>query len=736
MTEVRGGVFRRPALAIGFELWLFVFVAFAGTTLLFPHPILRLGAILLFAAPVLAWAILRVRGPFDMLDVAILAAIGAHLVVSLSSLDREGSLEASAIVVVYAGVYWLARRIGADPELRRVAVVAVVMALAFWIAVIAVTWVVEKAIDTGTFGWPPRLDAHQPWVWGSINTPPVLLLLAAPFVAWLPSGILRRVLLTVLAASAVVIIPFSVGRAAWLGIAVAVVSAEVLFGFPVISRLRAAFSGHIGRSVLPTLGAVGVAALLLVLVRLEQIAAAMDSRVRLWQQAWGLFAADPLTGAGPTTFGWARLAHVPDFTDRVAAGAAHNVPMQTLAEGGLLLAAAMLLLVAAWTSGVIARRDQLDRAQRVAIAVLIGFAAFSMLDDFSFLPAVIILVIILAAWALPPTPAGSPRDSATGPRALLVPGALAVAALMSVPTAVSLGTMRIGLAEARMAAVDGRWDDAVGGIRRAAEAQPSNALHWLSLGLAEHHLGRDDAAVDAYSAARDASPGDPRAWGALAVLAPNEEEERRLLEEAARRSNDPQYAYRLAAALRAAGDDAGATDYLAIASVIEPRLYASVAREMQPDVRAALPRAVATVGSLAGLDPHEVEWNASLGADEVHAGASVQWRVARDVDTGDVPAAMASLTAARREGPHAPHTWEAASAVARMTCDRGEFERAEATLDLAGRAPNPLQHAVVIRRPGLYREPDLGDYQPLEGPSLPDLRQWPLGLIEVPDCGW
>ena len=36
------------------------------------------------------------------------------------------------------------------------------------------------------------------------------------------------------------------------------------------------------------------------------------------------------------------------------------------------------------------------------MAALIGFAAFSLLDDFSFLPAVTVLVIILAAWSLPP----------------------------------------------------------------------------------------------------------------------------------------------------------------------------------------------------------------------------------------------------------------------------------------------------------------------------------------------
>src|SRR5687768_3556961 len=156
---------RTPAVVIGFELWLFVFVAFAGTTLLWTQPTLRLGALLVFALPVLVWAIVRVRGPLNVVDVAILVGLGAHLIVSVFSLDRETSLEASAIVLVYACAYWLARHIGADPALRRTTVIAVVMALAFWLVLIAITWVVEKVVDVQAFGWPPPLDAYQAYAW-------------------------------------------------------------------------------------------------------------------------------------------------------------------------------------------------------------------------------------------------------------------------------------------------------------------------------------------------------------------------------------------------------------------------------------------------------------------------------------------------------------------------------------------------------------------------------------------
>ncbi|MDQ3690366.1 MAG: hypothetical protein M3406_10095, partial [Chloroflexota bacterium] len=129
---MRAGIVGR----LGFELWAFVFVAFAGTTLLWTQPAMRLGAIVIFALPVLAWALVRVRGPFDLLDIAILGGIGAHLLVAVMSLDREGSLEATAIVVVYAAAYWLARHVGTDPVLRRTVAVAVVMALTAWLVLI------------------------------------------------------------------------------------------------------------------------------------------------------------------------------------------------------------------------------------------------------------------------------------------------------------------------------------------------------------------------------------------------------------------------------------------------------------------------------------------------------------------------------------------------------------------------------------------------------------------------
>jgi hypothetical protein len=53
-----------------------------------------------------------------------------------------------------------------------------------------------------------------------------------------------------------------------------------------------------------------------------------------------------------------------------------------------------------------------------------------------------------------------------------------------------------------------------------------------------------------------------------------------------------------------------------------------------------------------------------------------------------------------------------------------------------GREAQANDHGIVERPGGLYLEQELGDYQPLDGASVPPTPQWPIGLVEVPDCDW
>lgn len=722
-----------------FQPWLFAFVAFAGTTLLFTHPALRAGAQLAFAVPVFAWALLRIRGPMHLLDIAIVAGIVAHLVVSFASLDPQGSLEASGIVVVYASTFWLARHVDARPRLRRVGVVAVVLAIMFWLVILAITWCAEKVVDVGAFGWPPRLDAKQAYVWGSVNTPPVLVLLVAPFVAWLPPSSFRRTMVVLLALAAVIIVPFSVGRAAWVGMAVALAAAEPLFGFPIGRRVLAAVRrGSVAaRGGVAAAGLVALALIAVIVSRLDSLVAVIDSRIRLWQQGAGLFAADPLTGAGPSTFPWARLTHAPDFVDRVGARLTHSIPMQTLAEGGLVLGIAVVAIAIAWITLIVDRREQLDTRRRLAAAAVIGYAGLGLFDDLSFLPAVTVIVVVLAAWAIPsPLEPAPVRGRLVGTRGLLLPAVLAITAVVALPGVIWINTARIETEAARRAAFAGDWERSLAGFRRGVDLQPSNALYWAGVGLIEHRLGHDEAAREAYAVGREFSPGDPRPWGALAALTDDPEEERALLLEAARRSNTPQYAYRLARAHLAAGDRTAGARFLAVAVVIRPGLFAVVPDDLRAEVRDALPEAVATVGSIAGRDPDEALWNAALASGEVHPAAPLPWHAMERLAAGVPDDAQRLVNEAIGTTPRDPRAHQAASALARARCDRAAYEHAESALDRLGREASDPDHGIAERPGGLYLEQEFGDYQPLNGPSVPATPQWPLGLVEVPDCGW
>jgi hypothetical protein len=156
---------------------------------------------------------------------------------------------------------------------------------------------------------------------------------------------------------------------------------------------------------------------------------------------------------------------------------------------------------------------------------------------------------------------------------------------------------------------------------------------------------------------------------------------------------------------------------------------------MRSSVRSELPAAIARVGSVEGRDPREVAWNAALAAGEMEPDAPIQWQVAGRVRDGDLAGARALLEEAELREARSVRTWQAAVAVAALTCDRAERERAEANIERLGRESIGGDHRVAERRPGVYREPDLGDYQPLSEASLPSPPEWPLGLIEVPDCG-
>jgi hypothetical protein len=208
------------------------------------------------------------------------------------------------------------------------------------------------------------------------------------------------------------------------------------------------------------------------------------------------------------------------------------------------------------------------------------------------------------------------------------------------------------------------------------------------------------------------------------------------LSEAARRSNDPRYAFRLGTALARDGDSDAAARACAIAVVLAPDWFATVPAERWPAVRDAIPQAIGIVGSVAGRDPEEARWNAALAFDDLPRGAPSQWQAVQHAANGDMAEARVLLSRAQDEEPNKPRTDEAAWAIAWLDCNRADYARAESRLELRRMDPDAGDHPVIEGRAGLYRDVELGDYQPIAGRSVPVAPPWPVGLIEVPNCGW
>ncbi|MEO8247597.1 MAG: hypothetical protein ABI622_10825, partial [Chloroflexota bacterium] len=204
-------------VAVGLQLWAFLFVAFMGSELLAAEPTLRVIAQVGWAAPVAAWAAWRLRGPRTGLDWAILGALAAMLLVALASADPQGSMDSLGLAVAYALAFWAMREVGTMPRLRAAVAVGVSYALTFWLILVAAFWLLEKIGWFTASGTLPALESNQVFIWGTTNAFPVMALVALPFIAWQRPGTPRTLLFACWAAATVIVIPLSMGRAAWLG---------------------------------------------------------------------------------------------------------------------------------------------------------------------------------------------------------------------------------------------------------------------------------------------------------------------------------------------------------------------------------------------------------------------------------------------------------------------------------------------------------------------------------------
>lgn len=715
----------RWVLPIAFAAWSFVFVAFLGTALPAFDPVARIVAQVAYVAPLAAWAVWRLRGPRDELDLAILAGLVLTFAVSVASLDLTGSLEALALALSVALLFWAMRELGSMAALRTSLATGSSLAIALWLLIAASTWVGEKVNWIAAGGGVPPLDSSRIFGWSSPNTFPAMMLLGLPIFLAAGPTVARRALLIVFVACSVVVLPFSVGRAGYLGIGVALVAYELLRGAPLVRNPRS-------RRVLAGVALlVGGGLVWLWVTRGEELTSSLlGTRISIWQQAISIFADRPLTGAGPSTFHWLRLEHAPDYGDRVGVYLAHNVVLQTMADGGLLLLLALGVVLVAFASVAWRRRDRADRWSRVALAALIGYAAASLFDDFSTFNAMTAMAVTLAAWVVGPSVA---RVAVPGRLALVAPAGVTFLGLVALPAVVAVAGARLDAQAARNAAVEGDWTAASERFGRASQQHRVDAAYHLGRGLVLAQSGDLAGSREAYEIARRQASGDPRPYGALAALSEDPEERLELLDLAARRTQrDPEYAYRLALERLAAGRTDAAASAFALAALIEPRLLGALPPEIGfNDLTFAMVARLTALRNQGEVIDDTIAWELALANGRIAGEAGAAWRAVGLVVAGDTEGALATAREAVREQPYDPRSYHALRYAAHAGCDEARRARAESILALLDETDNTFD-AVRESWDTAYREEGLGDYQPPKAVRMPELEPWPEALVGPP----
>ena len=236
-----------------------------------------------------------------------------------------------------------------------------------------------------------------------------------------------------------------------------------------------------------------------------------SGRSQFWSAAWHAFAQHPIggIGAGGYEAWWTQHGTLDAFVRN-----AHSLPLETLAELGLLGGALLLALAAVTGGAALARRRAPAPPDVLAPAIaLAGCGALGAAIDWTWqVPAVLLpaLAGALIATGLPTVPAPRRRVAWALPAAAAAVTALALSALVLVGDA--------ELRRSREAVRAGNLPTAARAAADAAAVEPWAAAPRLQLALVAELRGDLPAALRAAQAARTRAPLDWRAWLLLARL--------------------------------------------------------------------------------------------------------------------------------------------------------------------------------------------------------------------------
>ena len=723
-----------PIRRTGLLFAAFLFIGVFGTVLPAEFAEVRVAAQLLSGLTLAAWAILRLGRRPTPLDVPIVAALVALLVVALFSRDVQGSLEMLGGGLAAALLFWMMADVRSADDRASIAV-GVVVAATGWLATFGVFWTMEKIDWLANGGGMPNLvESKQTLFWVTTNVTPVLTLLGFGFIGFMRPGLATRLLAGLFWIASAFTVPMSGGRAGWLGLAVAGIVLMTLGGR--VRHMRPLLLKHRRRLIFAGAAAVALAAVLALTVAGRALdASGVAARLPLWREALAILAQDPMTGGGPGTYSWLRLEHIPAYHSPVPAVLAHNVVLQTLADGGVLLFAGLVAVIATLAAGAWRRRTAMSQPDLRAMAALIGFGFVCLLDDHSSLPAITAMVVTLAAWLTTPAETARPpartRDWRRRGALLAAVGCLA---LISMPAVWRVDVGRLEAQAGRAALLDGNLGAAIAAFDRAVDAYPERPNYLLSAGLALALDGRTADARERYRRAAELAPADARTWGALAALAASDDERHTLAAlAAAAPSADPRYQFSLGLSLEGGGEQGASLAY-ARALVRAP----GVSMALGPaEADAAVDALLADLDSLsaeAQADPRQVRATLALAGFTAAGDLPPAWQAIEALQQGDQALAEDALAEAVTSDRHGSPTWHAAIALAEQRCDASALRSATtlASLVPGGDARPPV--GTVYRSTDLvYREAGLAGYQPIARPFDPSLLAWPGPLLPQPE---
>jgi len=237
-----------------------------------------------------------------------------------------------------------------------------------------------------------------------------------------------------------------------------------------------------------------------------------NSRWDWWVESWDVFKRDPAAGAGAGAFDVARR---PFRRNIIVVVEPHSLPVQFLAETGIVGLALLLATFGAGVAASIAGVRRLRGAERGAATVLalagLGYLLHALVDydwDFVGLTGPALLIVGLLAGVGRPLARAAPRRLAASAAVLL-----ALAGLFSL-AAPWLASRSVADAYAALERRD--LDAAAAGANDARDLNPLSIEPLSAAATVAHARGDRQRALELYAEAVELQPENWRSWHSLA----------------------------------------------------------------------------------------------------------------------------------------------------------------------------------------------------------------------------